>query len=883
MKLVRLTMTNFGKWQDKHIDFQKDLTLVYGNNEAGKTTLHHFIQTMLFGFPKRRKSFRDYEPRQGGLFGGSLTIEVTNYGEIRIERYKSINRGKAQVTLADGQEITEEELMALLSPLTAELFSEVFSLQQEQLRELKYLTEEKLQELLLAVGMTGSKKIVTVKSTLNKQEQALYKPTGRLPLINLKLKEYETIRSQVIKKTQMERQYQQQRQDLATKEQVLQDSQAKLSELKSEEQLIAQQITAFPLWQERQHLQKQLGKDGFSDIDEVSKLYQDYQFVKKEEENYLVKQKNELERSQATPAYLFYLENQVGIEKLTSQQNRMEQNRQQIKWLETRVSQRENETEQLLAELPELAIQGRYFPELLEQEQLKVLAQQEDSCHFNLQQQERHFDQVLSEIEEEAGRSKKVTEKNSQQRLGQLFGIGAAVFLLIGLSCLFLKLFLIGGLSVLASFVLLLLKGKGKAQLSPEKATSLNEKEGLLENIAEEIEKIQRELKSLQEQKQRLAETYQFKLEQSVSQWLLELPQRGQLVRVVEELASLKGELTEGQRELNSYRQEFSFMKEWLPIATSSDEELLTALTNFVAEMSQRSLALNQAGQSLTTWQEPLAELAKRRETLTVRLYSFLPAGVTHSMDNVQRLLFENQQRSHQAAELAKLSLQVDQLFNDQQDYQLATLVTIKGKLKEEIPDLIRKQQEQSRAIEKLRFLIQQQESDGTLRELYQTEANLETELRELINQWYDNRLGDEILQATLDQLAKSQLPDLLRTTTAFFKLLTAERFVEVSYEGDELLLKDQQGLDYEVKELSTGSRDQLYMATRLGFIQLHSQESLSPVIIDDGWLHYDSQRKQQLFRLLKQLSCDNQIICLSSDSELLAFMEDENEGIIVL
>lgn len=883
MKLVRLTMTNFGKWQDKSIEFRKDLTLVYGNNEAGKTTLHHFIQTMLFGFPKRRKSFRDYEPRQGGLFGGSLTIEVANYGEIRIERYKSINRGKAQVTLADGQEITEEELMALLSPLTAELFSEVFSLQQEQLRELKYLTEEKLQELLLAVGMTGSKKIVTVKSTLNKQEQALYKPTGRLPLINLKLKEYEMIRSQVIKKTQMERQYQQQRQDLATKEEVLQNSQAKLSELKREEQLIAQQITAFPLWQERQHLQKQLGKEGFSEIDEVSKLYQDYQFVKKEEENYLVKQKNELERSQATPAYLFYLENQVGIENLTSQQNRMEQNRQQIKWLETRVSQRENETEQLLAELPELVIQGRYFPELLEQEQLKVLAQQEDSCHFNLQQQERHFDQVLSEIEEEAGSSKKVTEKNSQQPPGQLFGIGAAVLLLIGLSCLFLKLFLIGGLSVLASFVLLLLKSKGKAQLVPEKVTSLREKEGLLENIAEEIEKIQRELKSLHGQKQAVAETYQFKLEQSVSQWLLELPQRGQLVRVVEELASLKGELSEGQRELNSYRQEFSFMKEWLPIATSSDEELLTALTNFVTEMSQRSLALNQAGQSLTTWQEPLAELAKRRETLTARLYSFLPAGVTHSMDNVQRLLFENQQRSQQAAELAKLSLQVDQLFNDQQDYQLATLVTRKEELKEEIPDLIRKQQEQSGAIEKLRFLIQQQESDGTLRELYQKEANLETELRELINQWYDNRLGDEILQATLDQLAKSQLPDLLRTTTAFFKLLTAERFVEVSYEGDELLLKDQQGLDYAVKELSTGSRDQLYMAIRLGFIQLHSQESLSPVIIDDGWLHYDSQRKQQLFRLLKQLSCDNQIICLSSDSELLAFMEDENEGIIVL
>ncbi|MGO3749798.1 ATP-binding protein, partial [Vagococcus salmoninarum] len=540
-------------------------------------------------------------------------------------------------------------------------------------------------------------------------------------------------------------------------------------------------------------------------------------------------------------------------------------------------------TEQLLAELPELVIQGRYFPELLEQEQLKVLAQQEDSCHFNLQQQERHFDQVLSEIEEEAGSSKKVTEKNSQQRLGQLFGIGAAVFLLIGLSCLFLKLFLIGGLSVLASFVLLLLKSKGKAQLVPEKVTSLREKEGLLENIAEEIEKIQRELKSLHGQKQAVAETYQFKLEQSVSQWLLELPQRGQLVRVVEELASLKGELSEGQRELNSYRQEFSFMKEWLPIATSSDEELLTALTNFVTEMSQRSLALNQAGQSLTTWQEPLAELAKRRETLTARLYSFLPAGVTHSMDNVQRLLFENQQRSQQAAELAKLSLQVDQLFNDQQDYQLATLVTRKEELKEEIPDLIRKQQEQSGAIEKLRFLIQQQESDGTLRELYQKEANLETELRELINQWYDNRLGDEILQATLDQLAKSQLPDLLRTTTAFFKLLTAERFVEVSYEGDELLLKDQQGLDYAVKELSTGSRDQLYMAIRLGFIQLHSQESLSPVIIDDGWLHYDSQRKQQLFRLLKQLSCDNQIICLSSDSELLAFIEDENEGIIVL
>ncbi len=53
MQIDRAAIFRFGKLADRTVDFAPGINIVYGKNEAGKTTLHAFLTAMLFGAGKR--------------------------------------------------------------------------------------------------------------------------------------------------------------------------------------------------------------------------------------------------------------------------------------------------------------------------------------------------------------------------------------------------------------------------------------------------------------------------------------------------------------------------------------------------------------------------------------------------------------------------------------------------------------------------------------------------------------------------------------------------------------------------------------------------------------------------------------------------------------
>ena len=68
MKIRELYLENFGKFSDKKVVFRDGVNVIYGENESGKTTIHTFIKSMLFGLERGRgraansDTFRLYEP-----------------------------------------------------------------------------------------------------------------------------------------------------------------------------------------------------------------------------------------------------------------------------------------------------------------------------------------------------------------------------------------------------------------------------------------------------------------------------------------------------------------------------------------------------------------------------------------------------------------------------------------------------------------------------------------------------------------------------------------------------------------------------------------------------------------------------------------------------
>ncbi|QSX04896.1 AAA family ATPase [Sedimentibacter sp. zth1] len=80
MFIKELDLKFFGKFKYKKFMFKNGLNIIYGNNEAGKSTMHNFIEIMLFGFKNGKdendeKLFHKYRPWNSDQYLGALTIE----------------------------------------------------------------------------------------------------------------------------------------------------------------------------------------------------------------------------------------------------------------------------------------------------------------------------------------------------------------------------------------------------------------------------------------------------------------------------------------------------------------------------------------------------------------------------------------------------------------------------------------------------------------------------------------------------------------------------------------------------------------------------------------------------------------------------------------
>src|SRR3954466_4843723 len=85
MRIKRIEIDGFGVWKGLTLDELSDsATVIYGPNEAGKTTLMQFVRAVLYGFtPERRKRY--LPPVNGGQPGGKLCV-CNEFGSFRIER-----------------------------------------------------------------------------------------------------------------------------------------------------------------------------------------------------------------------------------------------------------------------------------------------------------------------------------------------------------------------------------------------------------------------------------------------------------------------------------------------------------------------------------------------------------------------------------------------------------------------------------------------------------------------------------------------------------------------------------------------------------------------------------------------------------------------------
>ncbi|MHC4661716.1 MAG: AAA family ATPase [Planctomycetota bacterium] len=156
MKIRDWHIDGFGVFHDFGLEhFPDGMTVFLGPNEAGKSTLLGFLRGILFGYPSGRSRDPDFPPLKGGRHGGKIVIDVEGKGFITIARYTE-KKTPVVVTLSDGSQISQAELVQLLGGADRNLFQQIFAFSLSELQELQTLKSEEVRDRIFSAGIAGA-------------------------------------------------------------------------------------------------------------------------------------------------------------------------------------------------------------------------------------------------------------------------------------------------------------------------------------------------------------------------------------------------------------------------------------------------------------------------------------------------------------------------------------------------------------------------------------------------------------------------------------------------------------------------------------------------------------------------------------------------------
>ena len=174
MRLEELYLDGFGHFHQQSVGpISRPVTVFYGPNEAGKSTLLAFIRAILFGFPSRFNSH--YPPLAGGRHGGRATLHDDAGTAYVVERYAGA-RGGLSVATGDGPAVNADALLRRLTgSATLDLFKNVFAFTLDELQASSSLNDSR--GTIYSAGQ-GTPSLPALSRFLSDQRSQIYLPRG---------------------------------------------------------------------------------------------------------------------------------------------------------------------------------------------------------------------------------------------------------------------------------------------------------------------------------------------------------------------------------------------------------------------------------------------------------------------------------------------------------------------------------------------------------------------------------------------------------------------------------------------------------------------------------------------------------------------------------
>lgn len=916
MKLEKLIIYGFGRHENRTIELNKPITVFYGMNEAGKTTIQQFILQMLFGFSARSQAHKRYEPKAGGKYGGQLQLSDPVYGRVVIERIAGKSAGAVTLWFEDGRRGGEAELAELLRGYDRASYEAIYSFSVHELQDLDQMTEQELTRTLLSSGTAGVDHAGKMESQLEREMGELFKKAGKLPQINRLTEELRELETEL-------REYKQRADSFRPATERLEQIKQRLAELGQTESMLVQDIKeaekwhqAAPLLARTQKLER-LAENGPVNFPESG--------IRQYER--LLDQKNELQAESA------FLENEIGrlepIRELPETDSLSDLLGREAEWhqINSSLKVKQEERRRLQDELDRLLKlcgmnkeQALLSDASLEQEdRLKTVldslqsAEQEQAFGQRRLAEER---QRLSEAEralkqyleaeppaEERQRAEQwadiepqlaLAKAQQKRQTGTAANNRLAQFLLgaIGIVGLIIAAFSADALTgllaamALSAAVWLWLRdsksptGTAKDELVERYGGQEAEYEALLMKLAEYDRGLDERFDAIEASKQKIAALPQTDSSEELQEYRRLLKSLGfpedtsratvltlfdklrdvhaaasRLERVTEEIKNLEGE-REGWLE----QAQCACGK---PISASNVISVLRAESEARQQKLQHAEKIREKNQQLA---EQARKCAKRLATLSEAMDELFKRAAVADEDSFYRASKLSEQAKSAQEQLQMVQSQLSAIgkvekpaaLGDEEESAEQFLERSQQQLDELQDERQSLWEEQAEKLQLTRHLLSDEGHSMKLQELEAKKA----EFQDAANEWAINRAIVEVFKQTMDELKETKLPAVLSLAESYFTQLTGGEYMRLllSQEGNfEALRKD--GLRFRVIELSQATKEQAYLALRFALASSLKESHPFPIIMDDPFVHFDRRRSQQVIKLVEELQADHQFI----------------------
>ncbi|MBF0468236.1 MAG: hypothetical protein HQK61_05040, partial [Desulfamplus sp.] len=148
--------------------------------------------------------------------------------------------------------------------------------------------------------------------------------------------------------------------------------------------------------------------------------------------------------------------------------------------------------------------------------------------------------------------------------------------------------------------------------------------------------------------------------------------------------------------------------------------------------------------------------------------------------------------------------------------------------------------------------------------------------IRRLASRYAQIRIASRILQREIERYREEHQDPVLKIASGYFSNLTLGSFVslrtDVDDKGEPVLVGTRpDGIRLTVDKMSSGTRDQLYLALRIATIEwrLQTREPM-PFIVDDILINFDDDRSRATLNVLSDLSRKNQVILFTHHRQII-------------